>query len=200
MRYAAFALTVALLTTAAWAQGVTTEPVTTTTLQPDPFQMQQPYGDGVPVKQTPAMNTQPVTTTISTSPNAIATPTVSAPAAPATPTITAPVAPRVASPAAALPAPAAQAASTGLSKVFDEADTNHDGVVTREEFLAKAERHFGMADTNKDNKITREEMQAQQNLMMQQMGQQWMKNGGAIQQQLQNFLGSANAGVAGAAK
>ncbi|PZP86253.1 MAG: hypothetical protein DI582_03330 [Azospirillum brasilense] len=74
----------------------------------------------------------------------------------------------VAAPVAAAPA-AAQAAPAldmGLGKVFDEADLNKDGFVTREEFIAKAERHFGMADTNKDNRVSREELAAQQNSIL----------------------------------
>ncbi len=94
---------------------------------------------------------------------------------------------------AAQAAPAA--ASFGLAKVFDEADTNRDNVVTKAEFLTKAERHFGMADTNKDGKITREEMQAQQNSVMQQMQQNLFKGNG-WQGKLNNFLGSGAAPVA----
>lgn len=76
----------------------------------------------------------------------------------------------------------------GLSKVFDEADTNRDNVVTKAEFLAKAERHFGMADTNKDGKITREEMQAQQTAFTQQMQKNLLGNGN-WQGKLNDFLG-----------
>jgi len=74
----------------------------------------------------------------------------------------------VASPVAAAPvaAQAAPALDMGLGKVFDEADINKDGFVTREEFIAKAERHFGMADTNKDNRVSREELAAQQNSIL----------------------------------
>lgn len=85
-------------------------------------------------------------------------------------------------PAVQQAAPAA--AGFGLNKAFDEADANRDGEVTRAEFLALAERHFGMADTNKDGKITRAEMQAQQNQMMQRM----LKNGN-WQQKLEGFIG-----------
>lgn len=85
------------------------------------------------------------------------------------------------------------AAGFGLAKVFDEADTNRDNVVTKEEFLAKAERHFGMADTNKDSKITREEMQAQQNSVMQQMQQNMFGKGNAWQGKLNEFLGGGAA-------
>lgn len=81
----------------------------------------------------------------------------------------------------------------GLAKVFDEADTNRDGVVTKAEFLAKAERHFGMADTNKDGKITREEMQAQQAAFTQQMQQNLFGKGVNWQGKLNDFLGSGAA-------
>lgn len=78
----------------------------------------------------------------------------------------------------------------GLGRVFEEADTNRDGVVTREEFLAKADRHFGMADTNKDGKITREEMQAQQSAIMQQMQKNLLGGSNNWQEKLNGFLGN----------
>ena len=83
------------------------------------------------------------------------------------------------------------AAGFGLGKVFDEADTNRDNVVTKEEFMAKAERHFGMADTNKDGNITREEMQTQQNAVMQQMQQNLFGKGNGWQGKLNEFIGGA---------
>jgi hypothetical protein len=85
------------------------------------------------------------------------------------------------------------AAGFGLSKVFDEADTNRDNVVTKAEFLAKAERHFGMADANKDGQITREEMQAQQAAFTQQMQQNLFGKGGNWQGKLNEFLGNGAA-------
>ena len=85
----------------------------------------------------------------------------------------------------------APAAGFGLGKVFNEADTNRDNVVTREEFLAKAERHFGMADANKDGQITREEMQAQQNAVMQQMQQNLFGKGNGWQGKLNEFMSGA---------
>lgn len=89
------------------------------------------------------------------------------------------------------------APSFGLGKVFDEADTNRDNVVTKAEFMAKAERHFGMADTNKDGKITREEMQAQQAAFTQQMQQNIL--GGNWQGKLNQFLGNGAAPTTNAA-
>ena len=60
----------------------------------------------------------------------------------------------------------APALDMGLGKVFNEADLNKDGFVSREEFVAKAELHFGMADANKDNRVSREELAAQQNSIL----------------------------------
>lgn len=40
------------------------------------------------------------------------------------------------------------------------ADANHDGVITKDEFMAAAMKHFDMADTNHDGKLTKEERQA----------------------------------------
>lgn len=98
-------------------------------------------------------------------------------------------------------APAAAPAPTmgfGLGKVFDEADTNRDNVVTKEEFLAKAERHFGMADSNKDGKITRQEMEAQQAAFSRQMQQNLFGSGG-WQGKVNQFLGNGAAPATNAA-
>ena len=141
MRNLTTGLFITLLSSAALAQGITTDPVTTSI---SPFQSQNPVGDGVPL------------------------------------------APQVA-PAAA-PA-AAPTLGMGLGKVFDEADTNRDNVVTKEEFLAKAERHFGMADSNKDGKITREEMQAQQAAFSRQMQENLFGKGNSLQGKINEFLG-----------
>lgn len=94
-----------------------------------------------------------------------------------------------ASPVVAQTAPAAPTMGFGLGKVFDEADTNRDNVVTKEEFLAKAERHFGMADSNKDGKITRQEMEAQQAAFSRQMQQNLFGSGG-WQGKVNEFLGN----------
>lgn len=137
------ALALTLLGSAASAQGITTDPVTTSTT---PFNAQNPIGDGVNVQQVQAQ----------------AVPVANA------------------------------SAGIGLAKLFDEADTNRDGVVTREEFLAKADRHFGMGDTNKDGKITRPEMEAQQASIMQQMQKNLFSNGN-WQNKLNQFMGGASA-------
>ncbi len=43
--------------------------------------------------------------------------------------------------------------------MFKYADTNNDGIVTKEEFLANSEKMFTNMDADKDGKITKEEMQ-----------------------------------------
>ena len=40
------------------------------------------------------------------------------------------------------------------------ADTNKDGSVTRDEFVAASGQHFDKMDTNKDGKLTKEERKA----------------------------------------
>jgi hypothetical protein len=42
-------------------------------------------------------------------------------------------------------------------KMFEKMDTDADGVISHEEFSAKAERRFKKMDANGDGKITREE-------------------------------------------
>lgn len=41
--------------------------------------------------------------------------------------------------------------------LFEKADTNKDGTVTKAEFLAQSEKMFGKLDTNGDGKITKAE-------------------------------------------
>lgn len=177
MRIALAAFTATLIASSALAQApttiISTSPAATTTtpelapaappagdaissstLEPHPFNPQKPMGDGVAI--TPGTAS-----------------TIVAPTPPKAPIMGATAQP---------PAPPAGGAPS-MSKAFDEADTNRDGVVTREEFIAKAERHFGMADTDKDGKITRAEMQTQEQKMMQQMRQRLL--GG-----IDKFMGS----------
>ena len=47
--------------------------------------------------------------------------------------------------------------SSHKGKMFERTDTNGDGVISNEEFSAKAERRFKKMDTNSDGKITKEE-------------------------------------------
>ncbi|WP_218139356.1 EF-hand domain-containing protein [Sphingomonas palmae] len=42
------------------------------------------------------------------------------------------------------------------------ADANHDGIVTREEVIADADRRFAAMDTNGDGTVSRDEMRAAQ--------------------------------------
>ena len=42
-------------------------------------------------------------------------------------------------------------------KKFEKMDTNADGVISHEEFLAKAEKRFKKMDADSDGKITKEE-------------------------------------------
>jgi hypothetical protein len=72
----------------------------------------------------------------------------------------------------------------GVNKLFTEADTNNDGVVTRAEFLAKAEQQFNAGDSNHDGKITREEAQTQQQQMLNRF-----LNKGNLNEKLNQFLG-----------
>lgn len=44
--------------------------------------------------------------------------------------------------------------------MFEKHDTNGDGVISKDEFLAQAEERFKQMDTNGDGKITKEEGQA----------------------------------------
>lgn len=47
--------------------------------------------------------------------------------------------------------------SSHKGKMFERTDTNGDGVISREEFSAKAERRFKKMDANSDGKVTKEE-------------------------------------------
>ena len=42
-------------------------------------------------------------------------------------------------------------------KMFERTDTNGDGVISHEEFSAKAERRFKKMDADSDGKVTKEE-------------------------------------------
>ncbi len=45
-------------------------------------------------------------------------------------------------------------------QMFEETDTNKDGIVTREEFHAQGDKLFAKLDTNGDGKITKAERDA----------------------------------------
>ncbi|MFO1507410.1 MAG: EF-hand domain-containing protein [Lysobacterales bacterium] len=65
--------------------------------------------------------------------------------------------------------PAAPAGSEQRESPFDEMDTNHDGVVTREEFMAFRDKRFKELDTNHDGKVTPEEVAHAPELMQRNM-------------------------------
>ncbi|NWO81729.1 EF-hand domain-containing protein, partial [Escherichia coli] len=44
--------------------------------------------------------------------------------------------------------------------MFDRLDTNHDGVITKEEFQAEVAARFARLDTNHDGKVSQEERDA----------------------------------------
>lgn len=48
----------------------------------------------------------------------------------------------------------------GHMMMMSMADANHDGMITKDEFMAAAMKHFDMADTDHDGKLTKEERQA----------------------------------------
>ena len=50
------------------------------------------------------------------------------------------------------------------------ADTNHDGIITRDEAIAAADRRFDMIDANHDGRITPDEMMAYRDQMMARRG------------------------------
>ena len=50
------------------------------------------------------------------------------------------------------------------------ADTNHDGIITRDEAIAAADRRFDAMDANHDGKITPDEMMAYRDQMMARRG------------------------------
>jgi Ca2+-binding EF-hand superfamily protein len=66
-------------------------------------------------------------------------------------------APSTAAPAAAAPAPAPRARGAA---VFQRLDTNHDGRITQEEYLAVMRQRFDAADVNHDGSLSAEELPA----------------------------------------
>ena len=69
---------------------------------------------------------------------------------------------------------------------FDEMDTNHDGFVSRDEFIAYQKKRFDEFDTNHDGKIDAKEIASSPPLMernlktAERMVKQWDKNGDGI--------------------
>ena len=44
--------------------------------------------------------------------------------------------------------------------MFERADANHDGIVTKQEFLDESSKFFDKVDTNHDGKLTQDEIKA----------------------------------------
>ncbi len=69
---------------------------------------------------------------------------------------------------------------------FDEMDTNHDGFVSRDEFIAYQKKRFDEFDTNHDGKINAKEIASSPPLMernlktAERMVQQWDTNGDGV--------------------
>jgi hypothetical protein len=69
---------------------------------------------------------------------------------------------------------------------FDEIDTNHDGVITRDEFLAAEKQRFDEYDANHDGKIDAKEIASSPPLMernlktAERMVKQWDANGDGV--------------------
>ena len=69
---------------------------------------------------------------------------------------------------------------------FDEMDTNHDGVVTREEYVAYQKKRFDEFDGNHDGKIDAKEIASSPPLMernlktAERMIKEWDKNGDGV--------------------
>jgi hypothetical protein len=91
--------------------------------------------------------------------------------------------PKPVSGAAAAPPTAPDAAKPTR---FDEIDTNHDGFISRDEFLASEKKRFDELDTNHDGKIDAKEIASSPPLMERnlkaadRMVKQWDANGDGI--------------------
>lgn len=57
------------------------------------------------------------------------------------------------------------------SKKWGNADTNADGVISRQEFIAKAEKRFQTMDGNNDGVITRDEAEVHRKKMREQFAE-----------------------------
>ena len=93
----------------------------------------------------------------------------------------------------ATPAPPATPAANPLApggeqrpSRFDEIDTNHDGFITRDEFLAAEKKRFDEFDTNHDGKVDAKEIASSPPLMerniktAERMIKQWDANGDGV--------------------
>jgi hypothetical protein len=83
-------------------------------------------------------------------------------------------------------APGAPGAEPARPTPFDEMDANHDGVVTREEYVAYQKKRFDEFDANHDGKIDAKEIASSPPLMerniktAERMVKEWDKNGDGI--------------------
>lgn len=83
-------------------------------------------------------------------------------------------------------APGASGAEPARPSPFDEMDANHDGVVTREEYIAYQKKRFDEFDTNHDGKIDAKEIASSPPLMernlktAERMVKEWDKNGDGV--------------------
>jgi hypothetical protein len=50
--------------------------------------------------------------------------------------------------------------------VFEQADANNDGIVTKDEFIAAETRYFDSVDTDHDGKLSKDEIKAQRERAM----------------------------------
>jgi len=83
-------------------------------------------------------------------------------------------------------APGAPDTAPARPTPFDEMDTNHDGVVTREEYVAYQKKRFDEFDSNRDGKIDAKEIASSPPLMernlktAERMIKEWDKNGDGV--------------------
>lgn len=59
-------------------------------------------------------------------------------------------------------------------------DTNHDGKVSRQEWLAAAQRRFDAMDTNHDGVLDRQELQQARSAMRERFRQRWQQHQQAV--------------------
>lgn len=89
-------------------------------------------------------------------------------------------------PPTAMPGASGAADAEAKPTRFDEIDTNHDGFISRDEFLASEKKRFDELDTNHDGKVDAKEIAASPPLMernmrtAERMVKQWDANNDGI--------------------